>query len=113
MLVDHPGADVSVLAIWIPMLAGDKRSDVDHVVLDDPRVTNYWDGNRTAGTWLADHRIGDLAEPGAVVWDAYFAFSPEATWTTAPDHVIASGSDIIDTTNGLSDHFIPLLGASS
>jgi hypothetical protein len=111
VLVDHPGANVSVLAIWIPMQPGDERSNVNDVLIDDPRVTNYWDGDKKAGAWLADHRIGDLAEPGAVVWDAYFAFAPQATWGATPDHLVASGSDIIDTTGGLSDHFLPLLGS--
>jgi hypothetical protein len=101
---------VSVLAIWIPMQPGDERSYADDVRITDPRVTNYWDGDKTAGAWLADNRIGGLAEPGSVVWDAYFAFAPDATWNSTPDHLVASGSDIIDTTGGLTDHFLPLLG---
>jgi hypothetical protein len=109
VLVDHPNADVWVQAIWIPMQPGDKRSYAEDVLIKDPRVTNYWDGDKTAGTWLADNRISDLAGPGSVVWDAYFAFGPNATWNSTPDHLVASGSDIIDTTSGLSDHFLPLL----
>ena len=100
-----------MLAIWIPILAGDDRGSVDAHVLDDPRVTSFWDGDRVAGTWLAEHRIGKLSEPGSVVWDAYFAFGPQANWQATPDHLVATGSTIIDTTDGLSSHFLPLMQA--
>lgn len=92
------------------MLGGDRRTDIDTHVLDDPRVTTFWDGDKVAGRWLADQQIGDLSVPGGVVWDAYLAFAPDAAWQTTPTALIASGTTIIDTTGGLRDRLVPLLG---
>jgi hypothetical protein len=43
------------------------------------------------------------------VWDAYLAFGENSRWRAVPNGVLASGSDIIDNTGGLKQHFIPLL----
>ena len=96
-------------AIWLPMLAGDTRGGWDAHVLDDPRVVSLWDGDRLAGKWFADHSTGGLAGPGDIVWDAYLAFGSTSRWRSEPSGVLASGSDIIDNTSGLDQHFIPLL----
>jgi hypothetical protein len=98
-----------VFAIWLPMLSGDSRSAWDSNVLDDPRVSEFWDGDRVTGKWFADQQIGTLGDPGSVVWDAYYAFPRGSTWTRQPSGVLATGSDIIDNTSGLERHFIPLL----
>lgn len=105
----NPNAKLAVYAVWLPMLGGDSRSAWDSHVLDDPRVVSFWDGGRITGRWFADHSIGGLGSPGSVVWDAYFAFPKGARWTSTPDRVLASGSDIIDNTTGLEQRFIPLL----
>ena len=91
------------------MLAGDSRSARDSNVLDDPRVREFWDGNRIAGKWFADHQLGGLGGPGSIVWDAYYAFPSSSTWTSQPSTVLAAGSDIIDNVSGLKHNFIPLL----
>jgi hypothetical protein len=100
---------LTVIAIWLPMLAGDSRSAWDRHVLDDPRVVSFWDGDRIAGTWFANHDIGGITAPGNVVWDAYYAFPKAATWTSAPTGLLASGSDIIDNTRPLEQRLLPLL----
>jgi hypothetical protein len=92
-----------VYAIWLPMLAGDSRNAWDAHVLDDPRVVSLWDGSRLAGRWFADHSIGGLGVPGDIV------FGKGSRWRSEPSGVLASGSDIIDNTNGLEQRFIPLL----
>ena len=93
------------------MLAGDSRGAWDSHVLDDRRVISLWDGERLAGHWFGDHPIGDLSlsAPGTVVWDAYYAFSKNSRWGTAPTGLLAAGSDIVDNTGGLEAHFVPLL----
>jgi len=91
------------------MLGGDSRSAWDSHVLDDPRVISFWDGDRIAGKWFADHSTGGLGTPGEVVWDAYLAFPKAARWQEAPQDVLASGGDIIDNTNRLDEKFVPLL----
>ncbi len=91
------------------MLNGDGKGDIDTHVLDDPRVTNLWDGDRVIGRWLADKRVGSIGEPGNVVWDAYFAFGGESRWTDVPSGLLAAGSTIIDETDALDTRFIPTL----
>ena len=91
------------------MLAGDSRGAWDAHVLDDPRVVSLWDGSRLAGKWFADRSLGGLGGPGSVVWDAYFGFAANARWQREPSGLLAAGSDIIDNTNGLERHFLPLL----
>ena len=100
---------MTVYAIWLPMLAGDSRGAWDGHVLDDPRVVSLWDGSRLAGRWFADHSTGGLGGPGDIVWDAYLAFDKNSRWQSEPSSVLTSGSDIIDNTAGLEQHFIPLL----
>lgn len=91
------------------MLAGDSRSAWDSNVLNDPRVLSFWDGDRVAGKWFADQRLGRLGGPGSIVWDAYYAFPRNSTWKSQPSHVLAAGSDIIDNVSGLEHNFVPLL----
>ena len=95
----------------MPMLAGDSRSAWDSNVLNDARVTEFWDGNRIAGTWFADKQLGGpgLGGPGSIVWDAYYAFPSSSSWTSRPSSVLAAGSDIIDNVSGLEHNFVPLL----
>ena len=98
-----------MFAVWLPMLAGDSRSAWDSNLLNDPRVSEFWDGHRTAGTWFAQQQIDGLGGPGSIVWDAYYAFPKNSTWAQQPSGVLAAGSDIIDNVSGLQHHFIPLV----
>jgi hypothetical protein len=91
------------------MLAGDSRSAWDPGVLDDPRVTSLWDGDRIAGRWFADHRTGGLENPGGVVWDAFLGFTRSARWQPEPSGLVASGTPIIANTTALEREFAPLL----
>jgi hypothetical protein len=106
ILEAHPDANVTVFAIWMPMLSGDARSEWDGNVLNDPRVVSLWDGKLLAGTWFADHRVAGLGGPGYPVWDAYFAFGKSERSLEKP---LAAGSDIIDNTQALEQRFVPLL----
>jgi hypothetical protein len=107
----HPHAKLSVIAIFEPMLGDDSRSAIDRNVLDDPRVISLWDPRRISGSWFADHPLAGLGGGGGyVVWDAYYAFNPSATWQhPEPTGAVAAGSVIIGNTPGLLHHFVPLL----
>ena len=98
-----------MFAIWLPMLAGDSRSAWDSNVLNDPRVKEFWDGDRIAGKWFADKQLDGLGGPGSIVWDAYYAFPSNSTWTNQPSEMLAAGSDIIDHVSTLERTFVPLL----
>ena len=98
-----------MLAIWLPMLAGDSPSAWDSNILLDPRVHEFWDGDRTTGKWLADKQLGGLGGPGSIVWDAYYAFPSSSSWKSEPVSLLTAGSDIIDNVGGLERTFLPLL----
>jgi hypothetical protein len=90
------------------MMPGDSRTEARNRALDDPRV-NLWDRQRLSGRWLADHRSGDLEEPGRVVWDAFLGFNRSARWTQDLTGLVTAGSTIIGNTDKLRHDFLPLL----
>ena len=91
------------------MLPGDSRTEARKRALDDPRVINLWDPQRLSGRWLADHRSGELEEPGRVVWDAFLGFDASARWTQDLTGLVSAGSTIIGNTDKLQRDFLPLL----
>jgi hypothetical protein len=86
----------------MPVLAGDSRTAWDRNVLDDPRVSQLWDGEQLFGSWLQAH--------GGAFWDTYLLYGPKARWHNQPTKPIASGSPIIGATDELKRSLPPLLG---
>jgi hypothetical protein len=80
------------------MLPGDEQSTIPNDLFTDPRVTRYWDQDRTLGTWFADHGLSD--QP--ILWDAYILFDAQTLWTDNPAP-IAFGDPIIGDTDTLND----------
>jgi hypothetical protein len=97
ILEANPDAKLRVYAVWLPMLPTDERFDVAELMIDK-RVTHYWDGGRVTGRYY-----GELAgwPEGQVVWDAIFAYAPEAEWRARPDEPIGSGGPVVDVTEEL------------
>jgi hypothetical protein len=89
-----------VYAVWLPMLATDSRRRWSASNLPGASVSQYWDGDRAVGTWLADHDVGGLGFAG-VVWDAFFLFGPNAHWIGEPAPLLASGSPVVSETGSL------------
>ena len=90
------------------MLPGDEQAAIPNDLFTDPRVTRYWDNDRTLGTWLADHGLGE--QP--ILWDAYVLFDDKALWNDTP-HPLAFGDPIIgdtDTLNGAITAYIDTHG---
>ena len=90
-----PDAPLRVYAIFFEMVAGDEgaRDDVDpKTLLDDPRVTTFWDDGKLAGRWFDEHvtRLGRRkGEPDRVEWDAFILYGPDAVWSAGqpPSHL--------------------------
>lgn len=101
-----------IYVIWLPMLGGDTRSEVDEGLLADPRVRQFWDGERVTGRWFAEANLGDLGYAG-IVWDAYFLFGPDAFWDQRPSELIGSGATVIEKSGELRARIEPLLGAGA
>ena len=79
------------------MLPGDEQAAIPNDLFTDRRVTRYWDNDRTLGTWLADHGLGE--QP--ILWDAYVLFDGEAVWNDTPQP-LAFGDPIIGDTDTLN-----------
>ena len=105
ILEAYPESDLSVYAIWLPMLAGDRRSAWDPDLMPDPRVQHYWDGDRESGIWFADKG----ASFGGVAWDIYFLYGPDATWDAVPEPLTSSGFTVIGSKDRLLSDIVPLL----
>lgn len=102
ILQKYPASDVRVYVVWFDMLPGDSRDLVDRKVLNDHRVTNYYDPNRVVGSWFAQHVSGD---GGGIVWDAYFLYGAYAAWTAAPGPLLSSGGSVIGSSSDLAEAF--------
>jgi hypothetical protein len=109
VLERYPGRDLHVTVVWLPMLVTDERSEWSPQVLPDRRVSEFWDEDRIAGTWLANENLGGLGYAG-VVWDAYFLFGPDAVWSGRPSPLLASGSPVVQETGRLETRLRGLVG---
>jgi hypothetical protein len=70
--------------VWINMLAYDERDAAQRAAVKmdrDPRLRQFYDPGRRAGTAIAR---GLGADEPAVAWDAYLLYAPGATWENAP-----------------------------
>jgi hypothetical protein len=86
------------------MMPADSRSLIDTRVLNDRRVTNYYDPGKVVGKWFADHSDAG----GGVIWDAYYLYGPEATWTEQPGPLRSSGGPVIESSGDLAAAFSKL-----
>lgn len=101
ILERYPSSPVRVYVAWFDVLVGDSRALVDRRVLNDPRVTNFYDPKRLVGPWFADHSNGS----GGIAWDAYFLYSPDATWASEPGPLLSSGGTVIGSSGDLAAAF--------
>lgn len=101
----HPSARLRVYVVWFDMLQGDDRRWTDLQVLNDSRVTNYWDATKAAGRFYAEKVMG---YPG-VEWDAYFLYGPDARWSDTPSPQLSSGGPVIGASDQLLAAVRPFL----
>jgi len=74
----HTDTELQVYAVWIDVLFGDDRSAWNPDLLVDPRVIQYWDGDRTLGTWFPRQEEYKPVIFGPLAWDIFFLYGPEA-----------------------------------
>ncbi len=79
------------------MLPGDSRERWDPTLLTDPRVVHYWDTEADIGRYFGQNQaaIGFTYFSGAIVWDAYLLFGPEAQWIDVPTPLESSGFTVL------------------
>lgn len=112
----EPNTDqaIQVYAVWFGRLPGDSRGAWDESLLDDPRVTEYWDEAALTGSFFFQHRqdIGFEFSAGAVVWDSSLLFGPDATWELVPRPLEYFGYTVIARSADLHDHLQRLWSAT-
>jgi hypothetical protein len=91
--VDSP--DLRVYAIWLNQRVTDARDAIDASILDDRRVTQYWDGEGITGTYFADADVAGMGYAG-FVYDVYYVFGPQAAWAEDPEPVAAAGGPVLN-----------------
>ena len=94
--------DLNVYVIWMPMLASDERSRWKASMIDDPRMTHFWDGSHAIGKWFTEN-VKSCVSLGPIAWDAYYLFDKEATWEEAPSPVVACGTPVYKATEALAE----------
>jgi hypothetical protein len=104
LLEKYQSSDVRVYAVWFDMMPADSRELIDRRVLNDPRVTNFYDPGRVVGAWFADHVDGG----GGIAWDAYYLYGPGASWPDQPGPLVSSGGTVIDSSPDLAAAFTKL-----
>ncbi len=87
------------------MQPGDARLTINTDALSDPRVQQFWDGDRTVGAWFASQ----VEHDSGVAWDVYYLYGPDAHWTAIPEPLISSGSPVIEQQDKLATSILPLL----
>ncbi len=108
ILEANPDADFRVYAIFFEIVTTDRgaKQSVDpKSLLDDPRVTMYWDDDRAAGRWFDEHvtHVGRREnERDRIEWDAYVVYDAGATWTERPPLHVSWGRPLIQERMRLS-----------
>jgi hypothetical protein len=94
MLDEIESPDLRVYAVWLNQRSTDARDTIDESILEDPRVTQYWDGEGLTGTYFADADVAGMGYAG-FVYDVYYVFAPDAAWRKDPEPVAAAGGPVL------------------
>ena len=72
--------DLSVFAVWMPVLGSDNAEEGKKAepLLADPRVTHYWDADRSLGNLYGQQL--PLPNGRDLAWDIYFVYAPGVRW---------------------------------
>jgi hypothetical protein len=97
-----------VFVVWFNVLVGDSKVFVDLKLLNDRRVTNFWDDNKLTGKWFSQHVEN---AKGGTVWDAYFLYGAEAHWNQHPGPLVGSGNPVIGSIDQLQQSIDALIRA--
>ena len=102
-----PDSNIRVYAIFFEIVAGDKgaKLEVDpRELLDDPRVTLYWDERRVTGRWFDENvtRVGKrTGETNRIEWDAFILYGGADAWADEPPRAVSWGRPVIQEKNRL------------
>ena len=74
---------VEVYAVWIPTWPSDteEAAVLTSSRLQDPRIHQFWDGDKALGTALKAQLAWDNSP---FAWDVYLLYGPRAVWGERP-----------------------------
>ena len=93
--------EITVYAVWFNMILGDRKSRWNPDLIDDERVTHYWDKDRVLGKWIATN-IDDCEHLGPIDWDSYYLFDEDGHWDESFEELKACGTPIFRNTENLA-----------
>jgi hypothetical protein len=109
ILEARPDADLRVYAIYFEMVEDDRGAKFrvkPTDLLDDPRVTSFWDDRKIAGRWF-DENVTKLGEregnPERIEWDSFVLFDPRAAWGEGPPDHVSWGRPLVQEAGRLVD----------
>jgi hypothetical protein len=86
--------DLRIYAVWLNQRPTDARDEIDESILDDARVTQFWDEEGITGRYFAEEDLGGLGYSG-FVYDVYYVFGGDAAWADEPAPLAASGAPVL------------------
>jgi hypothetical protein len=89
------------------MVLEDSKSRWKPDLLNDPRVTHFWDEKRVLGRFFAAQ--SDPPPRCGVQWDAFFVYGPEASWEEVPRPLQGFGRTVMRAREKLRAILMPLL----
>jgi hypothetical protein len=103
ILEKHPGADLLVYVVWLPVLPLDARFDVADVMVDR-RVSHFWDNEQ-----LVSDDLGQSLGYQGLVWDVFLSYAPDAVWGERIPEPLATGAPVVDAVGSLEASLRPYL----
>lgn len=108
VLKKYPEAELEVYVVWFSMIPGDRKERWNPEILDDKRVTQYWDEKRVLGKWISKN-IDGCTHLGPIDWDSYYLFDSDGKWSEVFEGVKACGSPILGSVEPFTDAIAELL----
>jgi len=106
ILTKNPSANLRVYVVWFNMYPGDARWRWDGDGMTDPRVSHFWDEQKTVGTWFSVN----LTKRESPTWDFYAVYGPGARDLSSPSSM---GGTIISRRDALQAALMPLLRSAA
>jgi hypothetical protein len=100
-LEQHPGAKVTVFAVWEPILPTDWIPPTTGALgrLSDRRVTQFWDKDHTLAKAMAESRAGqpqpDCCELRGTLWDLIAVYPAGAQWGESLPHAVVFNGPVV------------------
>lgn len=94
ILAKYPDEEIVVYAVWFNMIPTDHKSRWKPELIDDKRVTHFWDEGHELGRWISEN-VDACHHLGPIDWDSYYLFDKDVEWKEELGPIEACGSAIL------------------